>query len=95
MPLAEWPEWAAPLALSLGRRLTIVVETFTAQGEGAMWRAAPAEWSRIQEQLRLAGDISCDDALAFSAPEYLTPLGGESAAKLFHQILLTLADTHH
>lgn len=94
MSLAEWPDWAAPLARALGRRLTIVVETFSAQGEGTAWQAAPAEWTRIQEQMRVAGDISRNDLLAFSAPEYMTPLGGESAAKLFHLILLNLADTH-
>ena len=94
MSLSEWPDWATPLARALGRQLTIVVETFSAQGEGAAWRAEPAEWPRIQQQLRVASDITGKDLLVFSAPEYMTPLGGESAAKLFRLILLKPADTH-
>ena len=94
MPLAEWADWAAPLARALGYRLHIVVETFTSRGEGAAWQAAPAEWARIEEQLRLASSLGSDNLLAFSAPEYMTPLGGDSAAKLFRQILQTQVDTH-
>ncbi len=93
MPIAEWPHWASPLARQLGRRLNIVVETFAAQGEGPTWRAQPAEWPRVQEQLRLAADISRGGILAFSAPEYMTPLGGDAATQLFHQVLLNRADT--
>lgn len=95
MSLAEWPDWAAPLARTLRHRFTIVVETFVAQGEGANWQASPAGWPRIQEQLRLAGTLSRNGPLAFSAPEYMTPLGGGAAAKLFSQILLNPADTPH
>lgn len=94
MPLSEWRRWAAPLAPALGRRLTFVVETFTATGEGASWQAAPADWERITEQIAVARDICPNDILAFSAPEYMTPLGGEAAAKLFHHILLGNVDTH-
>lgn len=94
MPLAEWPDWARPLARTLGRRLTIVVETFAARGEGATWQAEPAEWARIQEQLRIAGATGRSQVLVFSAPEYMTPLGGAPAGELFRQILLSQADTH-
>jgi Domain of unknown function (DUF4434) len=93
MPLADWPAWASPLARQLGRRLSIVVETFAAQGEGPTWQAQPADWPRIQEQLRLAAAASRNGILAFSAPEYMTPLGGYAATQLFHQVLSNRADT--
>jgi hypothetical protein len=94
MPIAEWPDWAPPLSRALARRLTIVVESFTAEGEGASWHASPASWTRIEQQMRLATEFSHNAPISFSAPEYMTPLGGASAAKLFHQILLSRADTH-
>jgi hypothetical protein len=93
MPLGEWPQWAAPLARALGRRLTIVVETFTATGEGPAWHAEPAAAARIQAQLRIAASAGRNASLAFSAPEYMTPLGGAAAAELFRQVLFSLADT--
>jgi hypothetical protein len=95
MPIGEWPEWASPLARRLGRRLSIVVETFAAQGEGPTWQGRPAEWPRIREQLGLAAELSRGGILAFGVPEYMTPLGGDLAELLFHQVLLNRADTSH
>ncbi|MDP1946868.1 MAG: hypothetical protein Q8L77_05150, partial [Nitrospirota bacterium] len=60
---------------------------FQAQGEGPAWRGVPAEWPRIEEQLQVAAELSRNPVLAFSAPDYMTPLGGESAAALFQQIM--------
>lgn len=87
MTLEDWTYWASPLARAFGRRLTIVVETFTAQGEGPAWRGVPAEMSRIDEQLRLAARLSRNPVVAFSAPDYMTPLGGAAAAGLYRRIL--------
>jgi len=93
MPLDEWPLWAKPLARAMGRRLTVVVETFTAAGEGPAWHAEPAAWARIEAQLQIAARTGRSAPLAFSAPEYMTPLGGAAAAELFRQVLLSFADT--
>lgn len=78
MRAQEWPGYLQELRRSLGKRLTVVVEVFTREA-GEEFRAHPADWSRVEWQLRVAGR----GGVAFSVPEYATPLGGEAAGRLY------------
>lgn len=61
-----------------------VVELFEQTSPpGAPFAAHPAPAQRIQRQLDAAGE----GAIAFSVPEYMTPLGGPEAARLYEQAL--------
>jgi Domain of unknown function (DUF4434) len=63
-----------------------VVETFTQVAgpprDENPFRAVPAPIERLERQLDLATRHSSGEVLAFSVPEYMTPLGGEEAARL-------------
>lgn len=71
------------------RQLQVVVETFRQVGgapyDDGPFRAEPASLERIQRQLQYATRYSTRGALAFSVPEYMTPLGGEEAERLFRE----------
>jgi hypothetical protein len=66
-----------------------VVESFT-QVEGPPldenpFRAVPTPIERLLRQLETASRYSSGHVLAFSVPEYMTPLGGEDAERLFRE----------
>jgi hypothetical protein len=92
MPLEEWATWPEAISRALGRRFCVVVETFTGLGEGASWRGVPAEWDRVVKQLEIAERWSGQRAVAFSIPEYVTPLGGTAAGHLFSQARALFSD---
>jgi hypothetical protein len=78
------------LRAELGERSGAVVETFT-QVREEPFEARPAEASRIRRQLESAAACGFPAPVAFSVPEYMTPLGGEEAAKLFAEFQATRA----
>jgi hypothetical protein len=65
-----------------GRKMQAVVELFHQVSEHP-FRARPAPWPRVLQQLKLAGQYSPAGLIAFSVPECLTPLGGPEARQLF------------
>lgn len=75
-----------PMVQSQGRKLQVVVELFHQVSEHP-FRAQPASWDRIARQLEIANHYSTGGILAFSVPEYLTPMGGSEADKLFKAYL--------
>jgi hypothetical protein len=66
---------------SQGRDFRVVVELFR-QVSARPFRARPAPWTELERQLSLAAQYSTSGLMAFSVPEYLTPLGGTEAARL-------------
>ena len=80
-------EAVSQAAQAAGRAFTPIVETFT-QVDGVPindkpFRAEPASLERLTRQLRVAGAIPHSGILAFSLPEYCSPLGGPQAAALY------------
>ena len=80
-------EAVSQAAQAAGRAFTPIVETFT-QVDGAPindkpFRAEPASLERLTRQLRVAGAVPHSGILAFSLPEYCSPLGGPQAAALY------------
>lgn len=71
---------------SQARKLQVVVELFRQVSERP-FRAQPASWDRVARQLEIAARYSTGGILAFSVPEYLTPMGGPEADKLFKSYL--------
>lgn len=74
-------------AAEAGRRFTPVVETFS-QVDGPPlndkpFRAEPAPLARLADQLRQAGRVPHDGIVAFSLPEYCSPLAGPQATALY------------
>lgn len=63
-----------------------VVEIFT-QLEGDTFKAEPAPLKRIREQLRQELPYAPDGVMLFSVAEYMSPVGGEKAEALLHQVL--------
>lgn len=80
-------EQAAALRTLLARqggKVRPVVELFEqTSAAGAPFSAKPAPLDRIELQLKNAGK----GAIAFSVPEYMTPLGGPAAARLYEAAL--------
>jgi len=76
-------EQASALRTRLARsriKVRAVVELFEQTSQaGAPFSAKPAPPDRIERQLGNAGK----GAIAFSVPEYMTPLGGPAAARLY------------
>lgn len=78
--------------------LRIVVELFE-QVDGPpindlLFRAIPAPWPRIQNQMRLASKYSDGNPAAFSIPEYATPMAGQRAQQLFNHLLKYVRRIH-
>ncbi len=74
-----------------GRRLGIVIELFQ-QIKSEPFQASPASLKSIQQQIAIAEQYAPANLLGFSIPEYMSPLGGESAANLYQQYLKTYSD---
>ena len=73
-----------------GRRLFPVVEIFEQKGgpplDEGLFRAEPASLVRINKQLQLAGEFS-ETIVAFSVPDYMSPLAGPMAGMLLESYL--------
>ncbi len=73
-----------------GRDLQVIVEIFQQTGDGGTF--VPAPLPRIERQLKLARRYSgARGPIAFSIPEYMTPLGGAAAERLFEAYLTRIA----
>jgi hypothetical protein len=76
------------------RSLRVVVEVFE-QVDGLPindkpFRAIPAPLDRIDQQSQIAARYATHGLIAFSVPEYLTPIGGMEAATLFSRYVARL-----
>ncbi|MBI4891987.1 MAG: DUF4434 domain-containing protein [Acidobacteria bacterium] len=87
LSLEDWPGYAEELQRALGARFRVVVETFESTGGAGGFQAVPAPVSRIRRQCEIARRCSGRAPIAFSLPEYCTPLGGSAAAALHEQIV--------
>lgn len=66
------------------RELQVIVEVFEQRADVPAFRAVPAPLERVERQLELAAAFSTPSGpVAFSVPEYMTPLGGTDAERLF------------
>jgi hypothetical protein len=74
------------------RDLQVVVELFRQLSEKP-FRAQPASWEQVARQLELDAPYSPGGLLAFSVPEYMSPLGGPKAKQLFQAYLHYLKST--
>jgi hypothetical protein len=70
-----------------GRELRVIVELFQQVGDGDTFEATSAPLPRIERQLELAVAYSMAGAIGFSMPEYMTPLGGTAAERLYEGYL--------
>jgi hypothetical protein len=75
----------------------VVVENFR-QVEGppideGPFKAVPASLPRLTRQLSIAAAHTSGELIAFSVPEYMTPLGGKDAEKLFEAYRRKLVET--
>lgn len=85
LSLAEVAPYLAALrqaVQSQSRTLQVVVELFHRISERP-FRAQAASWDRVARQLEIASRYSTGGILAFSVPDYLTPLAGPEADRLF------------
>jgi hypothetical protein len=67
-------------------RFRVIVETFRQVDgvfNGRTFRALPVPFAFLLPQLQAAAPYSADGLVAFSVPEYLTPLGGRDANESF------------
>lgn len=69
-----------------GRRLAVVVELFR-QLQAEPFQAGPTSWKSLQQQIAIADHYAPGNLFAFSIPEYLSPLGGEAANRLYQEYL--------
>jgi hypothetical protein len=78
------------------RELRVIVEVFRqVDGEfnGRAFRAIPAPFALILPQMQAAAAYSKDGLVAFSVLEYLTPNGGDEAARSYQDYLTWMAQT--
>jgi hypothetical protein len=75
----------------------VVVENFRQVGgppiDDSPFKAVPASLPRLTHQLGVAAAHTSGELIAFSVPEYMTPLGGKEAEKLFEAYRRKLAET--
>lgn len=83
-------DYLRALKAELGPRAGAVVETF-AQVRADPFEARPADAARLRRQLESAAACGFAAPVAFSVPEYMTPLGGGAAAELFREFQATSA----
>lgn len=73
------------------RRFQVIVEIFEQTGgtpiDDGPFTAEPAAFDDVLEQLRVASEFAGDGIIAFSIPEYLSPLRGADAAQRYEQYL--------
>jgi len=98
LELNEFPLYATALAeltRSTARSFGIVVELFQQIGgpplDRGQFQASPAPWERVRAQLQIANRFtSC--VVAFSVPEYMSPLGIHGAEQLYLDYLKERTD---
>jgi len=62
----------------------IIIELFEQRSrEEQTFKAEPASLARVVKQLDIAGNYFSKEAVAFSIPEYMTPMAGAAARKLY------------
>lgn len=88
LTIEQASDYLRALRQQLGPRAGAVVETFS-QVRADPFEARPAQHSRIRSQLESVAASGFPAPIAFSIPEYMTPLGGESAAGLFREFQAT------
>ncbi|HBR14294.1 MAG TPA: hypothetical protein DD723_01975 [Candidatus Omnitrophica bacterium] len=93
LTFAQLPEYLASLHRATqinSRQLQVVVELFKqVTGNDTLstqFAAEAAELERVQKQIMIDAAYG-SDLVAFSIPEYMTPLGGPQAEKLFKEYL--------
>ena len=96
LTFAQLPEYLASLQRATqinSRQLQVVVELFKqVTGNDSLstqFAAEAAELERVQKQIMIDAAYG-SDLVAFSIPEYMTPLGGPQAEKLFKEYLKIL-----
>jgi uncharacterized protein DUF4434 len=83
---------ARDAAQTTGRDLQVIVEVFTQVNDATHFKAVPAAFDRVSRQIDLAATYSSvRGPIAFSIPEYMTPLGGPDAQRLFDAYLKSRA----
>jgi len=89
LPLAylrQYLEAMASATRQASARLRVIVETFRQVDgtfNGRSFRALPVPLAFLLPQLETAAPYSSGGLVAFSVPEYLTPLGGRDAAESY------------
>jgi hypothetical protein len=74
-----------------GRQMQVVVEIFQQVTTTPAFVAVPAPLDRVTRQIDVAATYSsAPGPIAFSIPEYMTPLGGPDAQRLFEAYLARL-----
>ncbi|MEW5895736.1 MAG: DUF4434 domain-containing protein [Candidatus Omnitrophota bacterium] len=89
----ETPAFLGPVlkaAKAAGCEFHVIIEVFQ-QIAGLpinddYFQAVPASWQRVHRQLEI-GASGVDSLIAFSVPEYMTPIGGEKAENLYRSYL--------
>ena len=71
-------------AQTAGRELQVIVEVFQLLNDPSGFKAVPAPFDRVARQIDLAAMYSSTRGpVAFSIPDYMTPLRGVEAERLF------------
>jgi hypothetical protein len=97
VPLGEWPRFLHQFVAAFQgskAQVRVVVETFQQDrsAEAASgFKAAPAPLERILRQAEIALKATGNPPIAFSLPDYLTPLGGPDAEARFEEYLRWLS----
>jgi len=75
---------AREAAQTTGRELQVIVEVFQQLNDPTGFKAVPAPFDRVARQIDLASTYSAARGpIAFSIPDYMTPLRGPDAERLF------------
>jgi hypothetical protein len=90
LTIEQAADYLRALKAECGSRAGAVVETLT-QIRADPFEARPAEGIRIRRQIESAYACGFPQPVAFSVPEYMTPLGVEGAADLFREFQATNA----
>jgi len=73
------------------RELQVVVEIFRQVGGAPFnderFKVVPTTLERVNRQVELAARYSSSPLIAFSIPEYMTPIGGQEAQRLFQSYM--------
>ncbi len=85
LTITQAGEYAQAFRQKLGKKITPVIEIFE-QVESDPFRAVPAPQERILQQLQVLSSAGLTRPVAFSIPEYMSPLGGEEADQLFRSV---------
>lgn len=100
LTLDELPFYFAAMERAVkaeSRSMQVVVEIFNQRGGPSLddgeFRAEPASLVRIKQQIQVARLYS-PAIMAFSVPDYMSPLGGPLAGQLYEKYLADLGNNH-